>query len=278
MECWTQAAILANDLSDQTDDSIVGKRRWISSLTRGTSILIVTTVAGFGFLVLAFVAGMKSPLLAYLGALAMALLYSVKPFRFKERGLLGLFSYAFSTALGYAVLPWLWIGSNWLALTLLGPAVLLDKWVNLHFHQLVDYEADRSGGVQSYAVRAGYKGARRLLKQVSILTSAWLLATLVFVVFLMPTWRGIIAGGSIAAILAVAVHVGIKRQNPAKATVVICELPTAYLSLTYVLFRVVPAILFLRLAFLKPMMWVVFSIMALLLMIESLHALRYQYD
>jgi len=159
---------------------------------------------------------------------------------------------------------------------MLCPAVLLDKWVNLHFHQVISYEEDRTSGTLTYSVAVGLERARRSLKWISRLTSLWLLATLVFVVLSTPTWRGAIGGAGVAVVLAACLYARKQRRSPDETTELLRELPWPYLGLTYALFRIIPLILLARLAASEPTMWGVFGAVASLVALESWQSLRYQ--
>ena len=150
--CWAQACILGNDISDTRDDDASGKRRWIAQLPSLAGYLVVIFLSVIGACS-AYLAGKQpaAPVIFVL-ALALGLLYSFKPIRLKERGALGLWAYSFSAALAFAVTPWVILEHvGWHTLAVLIPAVFFDKWTNLHFHQLVDYEADRISNTQTYA-------------------------------------------------------------------------------------------------------------------------------
>ena len=215
---------------------------------------------------------------AYVAAMALGLLYSIRPVRFKGRGLLGPMTYSLSGVLAFVAVPWAWLGSEWHTLAVLAPAVLLDKWVNLLFHQVVDYQADLRGGVRTHAVALGLGRARRWLKWAAGLATVWLLGLLVFMAFSLPAWRVAVTGIGGAAILAVGLYARAARTSARRSSPLLQELPWTYLGLTYAVFRALPLVLFARLTLLEPAMWVPFAMLALLLLLESRHALRYGHD
>jgi len=275
---WSLASILANDLADWRDDRAGGKERWILHLQGRIRELVVAMLIGLGGLLIMAFGASSGSLLAYGGAVALGLLYSVRPVRFKERGLLGPLAYSLSGTLGFVLLPWVWLESDWPVLAVLAPAVMLDKWVNLHFHQVIDYEADRKSGTRTYAVLAGPERARRSLKWAACLASLSMLVALAFLTVAVPGWRLITLAAVAAIVLAASGYIWMSRRHLARASALVRELPWFYLALTYALFRIVPLILFAHLAMLEPTMWVVFGLVGVLLFIESTYAARYHYD
>ena len=276
--CFSQLSILANDLVDLKEDWAAGKSRWISRLSPRAGILVVGLITLAGGM--ALVPGIRGSgaLAAYCAAVVGGLLYSIKPFRLKERGILGPLAYAFACTLGYVVMPYAWLECEWTALILLAPAVLFDKWVNLHFHQVIDYDSDSSAGTRTFVVAQGLRLSRRRLRWVSNLTSALMMATLVFLAVEQPRW-GIPAALVCATIaMAAAFYIRRSRRRSAHESVLMDELPSYYLGLTYALFRIMPPILFARLALLEPGMWLIFGVSTFSLLVESWHSLKYRLE
>ena len=274
---WSQASILANDLTDHEHDRAAGKNRWILRLPRIAGVASVALLAALGALILALMKAGGGAVAAYIGAWALGLLYSVRPVRFKERGLMGPAAYGMAGALAFAVVPSVCLGARWQTLAVLASAVFLDKWVNLHFHQVVDHDADMRDGIRTYAVNVGRDRACQSLKWVAGLTALWLLATLAFVVLSQREWRLPIAAVGLGSALVLAVHVRVRRTRRRNASDLLRELPWPYLVLTYVLFRVVPLVLMARMSLLQPTMWVLFALAAFVIVLESLYAARYRY-
>ena len=275
--CWSVASVLANDLADKQTDDAAGKRRWIWRLPTGLSVLVVALLYGLGMWSLVRAGCGAGGVGAYLAATVLGLGYSVRPLCFKARGLWGLLAYGSAGTFAFAVIPWHCLGSSWRTLGVLAPAVLLDKWVSIHFHEVIDYAADRIGGIRTYPVIVGHEHARRSLKRVARLAAVWLMGTLVFVAFSVPTWRIAIAGAGVGVILGVALCAKIMLQRPDRASALLKELPGTYVGATYALFRGLPPVLFARLALLEPKMWAVFCIVALSITVEAWHVLRYHY-
>ena len=65
-------------------------------------------------------------------------------------------------------------------MALLVAAVFSDKWVNLHFHQIVDHQSDSSAQTRTYAVEVGPERARQTLLPLAYLSSLIMLATLAY--------------------------------------------------------------------------------------------------
>ena len=273
--CWSLASILVNDLADRRDDVALGKKRWASLLPASVGIATVSVLYGLGILALLLAGGGAGPLLAYLSAVLLGLFYSVRPVRLKGRGVPGLLAYSLSGTFAYVVLPWIWLGSTWRTLAILAPAVLLDKWVNLHFHQVADYGADRMAGMRTFAVSAGLGRARLSLKFAAGLSALSLLSVLVFVAFQQPVWGPCVSGACVAVVLAVGCYKAFRRSEE---SALVRELPWPYLGLTYAGFRVLPIMLFTRLALLEPRMWAVVCVVTLLVLLESWQLLRYPHE
>ena len=275
LACWSQAGIQVNDLADRTQDACAGKSRWVWQLPGRSGYALVLVLAAAGLLLTVLVTRSAAAAVVYAAGAAMTTLYSQPPARFKERQLVGFVNYSVSSSLNFALLPWLWFHSDWLTLSVLFPAVVLDKWVNLLFHQMVDWRADRAGGARTWVVAVGPQAARRALKWTSYLAAAWLALTEGYVAVRMPAGGALVA--AVAGLIGVAagVHVAATRNSPRRSPLV-TELPWTYLGLTLALFRAVPFVLFLALAATRPAMVPVFVICALLLTVEALHSLDYR--
>jgi 4-hydroxybenzoate polyprenyltransferase len=158
---------------------------------------------------------------------------------------------------------------NIATLFFLAPAVLLDKWVNLHFHQVVDYEADRARGVRTLAVELGLARARRWLRGFSAGTSFWLLLALVYGASFLPRILGyVFLGGSVLVLLFV-IYISLRRSSFLSLSMFRRELPLFYLALTYIVFRLLPLLLFFVLALQEKSLWIVFGASLMLVALES---------
>ena len=273
--CRRIAGTLANDLADRADDQSAGKTRWGQTLSLSTGAVVCGAVLGAGVLALALAHATLASVAAYLAAVALVLGYSVRPVRFKERGVLGPLTFALSCVFLYVVTPWVWLRGGAVCLALMGAAMFLDKWVNLHFHQVVDYEADSRQGRGTYAVRAGIERARRTLAWAAGLASLAMAALLIWLaVELLPVWATLVAG---ALVLSSGVYARLARRNAHRATVLVRELPWHYLALTYTVFRILPPILFAQLALHEPMLWIVAAATGLVLVGDSWNFIRYRY-
>jgi len=133
--CKVQFTILINDLSDRGADSAAGKKRWINGLPTPFGIAVVLLFLSAGWAAVLLRSGSSGTVLAYAASVLLGMSYSLKPARFKERGIAGIVAYALSSIMIYAVVPWTWLGGTPWALAFLAAAVGSDKWVQLHFHQ-----------------------------------------------------------------------------------------------------------------------------------------------
>ncbi|NLW50249.1 MAG: hypothetical protein GXY85_05315 [Candidatus Brocadiaceae bacterium] len=275
--CWSQSATLANDLTDSAEDAAAGKRRWIRMLPRSIGWAVVAAMVAAGALVTT-AAGHWSVPAAYGGAVLLGIAYSVRPVRLKDRSLGGPLAYAGASAVAYAVLPWTWLRPGLAVPAVLVPAVFLDKWVNLHFHQVIDYEADRTTGAGTHAVAVGHGRARRLLRRLAWLTAFWLVGTAAFVALALPAWRTAAASTAGLVVLLAGRYVHRVRARGEAASDLVRELPPIYLALTLALFRALPVLVFARLAVMEPSAWGPFAVVVILVGLDAWYAVGYRYE
>jgi 4-hydroxybenzoate polyprenyltransferase len=266
---WLSASILANNLGDCRDDRVAGKQRWVCDIPRGAGAIVVVFLICAGLAVVFLSGSNAAARWTYSGAVTLALAYSLWPFRLKEKGPLGIFSYSLACACAYAVFPWAWMKGDWFTLLVLAPAILLDKWVNLHFHQVVDYEVDRERGIQTLAVRVGVMRARRWLRGIALLASLWLLLAWLYGVTFLPRPLGYIVLGAAALVLLADVFAIPRRSQLVSRLSLTRELPAYYLVETYVVFRLMPLLLFFVLALREKQLWAVFGVSFVLVALES---------
>jgi 4-hydroxybenzoate polyprenyltransferase len=275
--CRRVAGTLANDLADRADDRATGKTRWGHTLSSGAGAAFVAALTALGVGLLAWARVPAGAMIAYLGAVALVLGYSVPPLRCKERGALGLLVFSLSCVLLYVVTPWAWVGSGILPLAALSAAVFLDKWVNLHFHQVVDHAADRSREKHTYAVRAGPDRARRTLRWAANLASGSMAALLAVLVVSVPALAIPVLAVAGAALAGAWFHAWQARRSGAPSWLA-RELPWHYLGLAYAAFRIVPLLLLFPLAVREPALGWLFGLFGVLFVLESVYAFRYKYD
>lgn len=148
-----------NDLTDREEDLAAGKANRLAGRTNAYAGLLIAITAGAG-LVFCWLWRRDTPLLtAYLCAWLAFSLYSLPPFRWKTRGILGVFCDAsganlFPTLVAVILafreagrpldLAWIAAAGVWtFAYGLRG----------ILWHQLTDLEADRQAGVRTFAQR-----------------------------------------------------------------------------------------------------------------------------
>lgn len=274
--CWVLVSILANDLSDWGLDSASDKQRWIGAVSYpgNWAIVIAMSVAGLGIgLIAGSPAGAKW---AYLGATVLSLSYSLRPFRAKERGAWGIFIYSLSCTFAYVLIPWTWLGTPWPALLVLSPAVFLDKWVNLHFHETLDYETDAKVGIQTLAVRVGIRQARRWLYRTAGLAAAAAAALLAFTIARLPEGRILMMLGMIGVLAISTAYVLWERRRSTGPTALVQALPWPYLASTLTAFRALPFFLIVWLASSRGSFWAIAAPALVSLVAESLYTFRYR--
>jgi 4-hydroxybenzoate polyprenyltransferase len=276
--CWLFFSVLINDIADSQDDRITGKLRWINrfSLVFHALIFVLLLVIGLGTLVLS--RSPHSTVWVFVFAVVTGISYSFKPLRLKERGIWGLCSYSLACTLGYCVIPWTWLTGSWHLLFLLAPAIFLDKWVNLHFHQIVDYESDFETGTKTFAVSSGLENARRSLTWISLLASLWLFIVFFYVAFKLPTWRATVFLAGVVTFLACGLYIFMAKRSSKNATHLVRELSWFYLGISYAVLRILPLVLFVLLSLEEPSTWYAVAFLAAILIAESWLLLRYQFE
>jgi len=274
--CRTLACILANDLTDRATDVAARKRRWILDVPPRLGVAIVLCLCATGIAV-SGVSMAWAVTSAYTVSLALGLAYSLPPLRLKERGTLGMVGYSLSGALAYVVVPWLWVGGSDGALGILGAAVFLDKWVNLHFHQVVDYEADQQAAGGTLNVRVGLTKMRETLKLAAALASVAMVACMVLLATEgRPGQCGVVLLSGVMAV-AVARYVMGAREREG-STALVRELPSAYLALTYTIFWAMPPLAFAVGAWRWPVLWLPAALSGALFFLQSWYSSRYRYE
>ena len=275
------ACTMVNDIYDVKEDSASGKDRWISNLPRSHGTLIVIIVLIMGLLSIISAKPEPGIIISYVAAIFLGSFYSIEPVRFKERGILGLFAYSLSVAIIYVLVPWILFKSGIILLSLIFPAVMLDKWVNLHFHQIVDYRGDLNAGIGTYAVRVGIERTRRSLRLVSFLASLSMIIAIVFILLLFKReiiWWTTIMFISIVVVASTGIYIKIQKEGPGDISDLVRKLPWLYLGLTYLLLRILPPVIFTYLALREAVIWILVIISILSLIGESLYMIRYKYE
>ena len=277
--CWIFVCILGNDLADRAEDRAAGKRRWITGLPLPAGLFAVLTLFGAG---LGAIFASGAPLaagIAYITASASGLLYSVAPYRFKRRGAWGFLFYGLAAAAAYAILPWAWMGGSTAILIALAPAVFLDKWVNIHFHQIIDHASDARLGTRTYAVRVGTERARKTLRLASGIATAWFAGVIICLSMALTSgWKLAVPAACVLVVLASAYYSKASKRRSGAESPLVQKLSFIYLGTSYALFRVVPLILMVRLALRVPALTAPAAAGVLLVGIESLFVYSYRYE
>lgn len=270
--CFALFGTLVNDLADKATDYDAGKQRWIQSVPSlvGSVIVLVLVALGTGMSLFSPVPWKSATV--YVSAVLLASAYSVPPLRLKERGAWGGLCFAFCVTLCYVVFPWSWFGGPWGVPVLVGLALFLVHWVNLQFHQILDYGKDREQGQGTYVARVGLDRARRSLR-----FAFWLATAAMFIVLI---WLAFGLGAKWEAVTAVVVVIGavpyLRRGKAAGELVQ--ELAPAYLALTFALWRIVPFLLFARLSLRVPALWGLTCLTSIVLLHDALVYRNYRYS
>jgi len=272
------SAILVNDLTDREIDKRAGKVRWITSLVPPTGIMIPVALQLTGFLALLAAGGDIPVLAAFMVSAVIGILYSVPPVRFKERGIWGVFAYPLSAAILHVLVPWALFRPDPSLLFLLLTVVIVEKAVQILFHQVVDFDSDHEGKVRSFASAAGFNKAGRALRIVLAAALAADAALLFFIVREMkasPPFAWLAGLACLLGMAASGLYVKIIAKRLRTSTALTDRLPWPYLGLSYTLFNALPPLLFVAQARREPEMWVLAALSALSLIGVSANAIAY---
>lgn len=276
VQCFGMTSIFVNDINDISYDSDVGKKRWITQLPEWKAYIIVTSFALTGFLFV-LTTGKSVIVPLYLCGIFFGYFYSLSPFRFKGRGILGLFSYSIATTVIYSLIPGTLFNMDLSLLLCVSCTIFLDKWVNLHFHQVTDYNDDCRTGLKTYAVTRGIKKARSTLKNMTHIASLAMLLLLIVIIMLEISLfiQCVMIMVSAAVITSIFIYYREYHKNSKDLSGLLKELPWYYLGLTYLLFRVFPPLLFIELSIIEPVFWVMAFLGLLSMAGESFYYSRY---
>ena len=277
--CKVQFSIQINDLSDREEDKAAGKRRWTGRLSYPFSLAVPMAFIALGLATAVFAGRSQAAILAYIVSTLLGLFYSSRPVRFKERGIWGLIVYALSATIIFVVVPWAWFDSSLFMLFILFAVVFSDKWVQIHFHQVVDYQNDRECGTRTFVLQIGLKRARSTLRGAAFLASFCTAGLLFHQLFLSKRTvlqQVVLLLCSAAVVAASGVYVRIIKRKPAASSALVKELPWIYLGLTYLVFYALPPLGFILLALKEPLMWIMVVLSALSLAGISRQSIRYQ--
>jgi len=272
------SSILINDLTDREIDRRAGKERWITSLPPPAGILIPVVLLASGFLALIKAGGDLLVLATFTATALLGIFYSLRPVRFKERGVWGIMAYSLSAAILHALLPWALFRPALVLLPLLFVVVLAEKLVQIIFHQINDFDSDSAEKVNSFAVMAGRGKADRTLRfvlNIAVVADLVLVFYILFETKEQPLSFSLIGLASLFGVGASAIYVRIISKKIGASTELTEMLPWTYLGLSYVLFYVLPPLLFLTLAWREPLLWALVTLSTLSLLGVSINYFLY---
>lgn len=272
------ASILINDLTDREIDERAGKERWITFLPSPAGTMIPVFLLASGFFALIKAGGNIPVLASYTATVLLGILYSLRPVRFKERGLWGILAYSLSAAILHALVPWTLFRPAFLLLPLLFSVVIGEKLAQILFHQIVDFDSDSAGNVKSFAVTAGRVKADRTLRSVlniAIVADLVLLFYIFYEIKDHPQFFSLIGLACFLGVSASCIYVRIISKKYKTSTELTEMLPWIYLGLSFVLFYLLPTLLLILLALPEPGMWVLVTLSALSLLGASINFFFY---
>ncbi|SFB20088.1 UbiA family prenyltransferase [Algoriphagus aquimarinus] len=177
---------LINDFTDLEEDLKAGKSNRLLGVSKSKQrLLISATLVGILiaiYILLPFVEG----LLLFLGALLVYTLYSVPPFRLKNRGGWGVLAdslgaHAFPSMGIFAILSQFMIESvDWMVLLLIGTWSLFYGLRGILGHQYSDLENDESVGLNTFATRFPIDKMRQMEWPILLVEQLALIGLLVY--------------------------------------------------------------------------------------------------
>lgn len=272
------SGILINDLTDREIDRRSGKERWITSVHFLAGVLIPVVLLASGFIALIKAGSDTTVLAAFTATALVGTFYSLKPIRFKERGIWGILAYSFSAAILHALVPWTLFRPPFWLLPFLFVIILAEKWVQILFHQIVDYDTDSAERVRSFAVVAGSSKAEQGLGFISHVALTVDLVVLGYILYFMkekPLFCWLIGLAGLGGIIGSFFYVRVISKKHKTTTALTEKLPWAYLGLSHVLFHVIPTLLFLALTLSEPKMGILAGLSALSLLGVSVNYFLY---
>jgi 4-hydroxybenzoate polyprenyltransferase len=208
-----------NDWADIRSDKAAGKKNKVGELKTGSRLLILVALLCFAFL-----PWIKLPVNIYSWILIgteifLFLIYSLPPFRLKEKGFLGILTDAL-----YAYLVPSLLASLTFFLIMDGGypgfekfLVVLSAWLlivgvrGILLHQMLDYQNDMNSNITTFITRHGTRSGEKIL---NILIPVEGLLMLLFFVFIVEDFYLIIPGYFVFCLYAL--YQGKKDQQPVR--------------------------------------------------------------
>lgn len=276
--CKGLSAILVNDLTDREIDRRTGKERWITSIPSPGGMMIPVFLLAFGFFALSQAGGNMPVFASFTLAVFLGIFYSLKPVRFKDRGIWGILAYSLSATILNVIVPWTLFRPAFLLLPLLFTVVFGDKLIQILFHQIADFDSDSEEEVKSFAVASGRDKAERVLRSVlkiALVADAFLLFFILFEMKVQSPFTWLIGLACVLGVVASGLYVKIISQKFGTSTELTVRLPWTYLGISYVLFYILPPLLLCMLALQEDGMWVLAALSTFSLLGVSINFLFY---
>jgi 4-hydroxybenzoate polyprenyltransferase len=162
-----------NSYADREDDLKAGKHREITYVPNGHLFLIIGFLA-VGSLGIPLFFNTKIKILGVITFL-LATFYSLKPIRFKERGLLGILVPALTQRSLLFLFFALLVSSSTLIDLYLFIWLALIGIIIIMAHQLMDFDNDKKTGTHTWAIAVGIKRAKKYTSYTSKFTILYLI-------------------------------------------------------------------------------------------------------
>lgn len=186
----TSYGYLINDISDKKLDALHNKANALSEVSNTLAAWIVLSVFLFSALFSTPFWGNEVFLYLWLIWLLLSTSYSLKPFRLKEKGKIGLLVVVFAqrflpTLLVFAAFDFY----QWQDVLLFSIYTLLRGLSSDVNHQLEDYNLDISTSTGTFAVKKGYEKTERLLNIILEAEKFFLLMVLIRICFILHNFH-----------------------------------------------------------------------------------------
>ncbi len=175
-------AFVVNDFSDRDIDIKAGKFKPIHKLSKQKIALVLCLLIG-GFLIIPLYFGNLLIDIILLILLFFATFYSLKPIRFKERGILAIIVADIAQRSVPFLILGLWVSASPVLILFFVGWLFMIGFQDELGHQLADLRNDEKSDTHTWARRVGYEFGEKTLIAFLVLSVAYLFSSLLIVPF-----------------------------------------------------------------------------------------------
>ena len=275
MALYLMWAFAVNDYADRDCDAAVGKERTIARLSDRVILVILASLLLANFAMGYYLAGSGYYVLILALGLWSGLAYSLKPFRIKERGVWGIcFPGILGKVIPFAMVCALYKTASW-CLVVMCMGEYLKNTIDLLFHQIVDVDNDRAGGVKTFVVEQGEERATCLLRRLAWIGLLPAVSIAVLYGVYIPEFRWVLAGMLVLSLPVM--RVSWKRFSARDGGSLTGLVPIQYLYGGYAVYILSPLWLSLIAAIRNPEFMSIALFLTVILGFQTVFYLRYRY-